>query len=224
MTKKIEELDFYDLLSLRLDATPREIENAYLLAVAAYHRQGLASYGALGEAERRDILIRIEEAYQTLSDPARKKTYDDLVLSGRAGLEPRARFRRSTRRLEIEDASEKKGVWKRLGTALRPSWPHKWGRDRSLSGDGGDGAELPDDFLYFGEYLRRVRERRGLSREEIADRCGLSPARIEALEEEDSPTRPRGKELLEGLRSYARSLGLGPENGRTPSLSDRFDE
>jgi curved DNA-binding protein CbpA len=224
MTKKIEELDFYDLLNLRLNASPREIENAYLLAVATYHREGLASYGALGEAERRAILEKVEEAFQTLSDPARKKAYDDLVLSGRMEFEPRAQFRQTTSRLEIEDASEEKGVWKRLGAAVRPSWRRTGGRRRAENGDGRESEELPNDFHYFGEYLRRVREERGLSREEMAARCGIGPARLEALEEEDSPHRPHGKELLEGLRRYARGLGLGPENGRNPSLSDRFDE
>ncbi len=50
MVKSIKDLDFYELLNLDLDATRVEIENAYLLAVATYHKDGLASYGVLGDA------------------------------------------------------------------------------------------------------------------------------------------------------------------------------
>ncbi|HCS49265.1 MAG TPA: hypothetical protein DIW61_13830, partial [Candidatus Aminicenantes bacterium] len=82
MIKKIEEMDFYELLNLRLDASPKDIENAYLLAVATYHQEGMASYGVLGDVERGLILDKVEEAFQTLRDPAKKKAYDPLVLPG----------------------------------------------------------------------------------------------------------------------------------------------
>ncbi|MEW5901590.1 MAG: hypothetical protein AB1715_09035, partial [Acidobacteriota bacterium] len=69
MIRRIEELDFYDLLNLRIDASSEEVESSYLLAVATYHREAPASYGILAEKERRLILSRIEEAFHTLRDP-----------------------------------------------------------------------------------------------------------------------------------------------------------
>jgi curved DNA-binding protein CbpA len=224
MIKKIEEMDFYELLNLRSDASPRDIENAYLLAVATYHRDSLASYGVLGDAERLNILDKIEEAFQTLHDPLRKKDYDALVLPGRPEFRGRAYFRRTTSRLEIEDAAEEENLWDRIKAAVIPSRLRKGGPGGGENGDGQDKPEVPDSFFYYGDYLRKVREKRGLTREDVAARCGLSPAKIESLEEENLSAPLPGKELLEELRRYAKCLGLDPENGQGSPFSDRLDD
>ena len=224
MIKKIEEMDFYDLLNLSLDASPKDIENAYLLAVATYHQEGLATYGVLGDLDRGLMLDMVEEAFQTLRDPEKKKAYDPLVLPGHPQFQQRAYFRRSTRRLEIEDASEEEGLWDKIKAVVSPAWSRGDGPGHSENGDGKERERLPEDFYYYGDYLKKVREKRGLSREDIAERCEISPARLESLEEENSPSRPHGEELLESLKLYAKCLGLDSENGRGPRFSDRFDE
>jgi curved DNA-binding protein CbpA len=222
--KKIEEMDFYDLLNLRIDASPKEIENAYLLAITTYHRKGLASYGGLGEDERGLMLDKVEEAFETLSDPGKKRAYDAIVLPTHPEFQQRAYFRRSTRRLEIEDASEDKKLWDKVRAVVRPSWLHGNGHGRNDNGGGRQRESLPEGFYYYGDYLKMVREKRGLSRKQIAERCGVSPARIERLEEESSPIRPHGKELLADLKLYAQGLGLNSENGQPSPFSDRLDE
>ena len=222
MIKKIEEMDFYDILNLPLYASPKDIENAYLLAVATYHQEGLATYGVLGDLDRGLMLDKVEEAFQTLRDPEKKKAYDPLVLPGHPQFQQRAYFRRSTRRLEIEDASEEERLWDRIKAAVSPASRRGDGYGHGENGD--ERERLPEDFYYFGDYLKKVREKRGLSREDIAGRCGISPAQIERLEEETSPSRPHGEELLEGLKLYARCLGLDSENGQSSPFSDRFFE
>jgi curved DNA-binding protein CbpA len=224
MIKKIEEMDFYDLLNLRIDASPKDIENAYLLAVTTYHQEGLASYGLLGEDDRGLMLDKVEEAFQTLRDPEKKKAYDAIVLPKHPEFQKRAYFRRSTRRLEIEDASEEKRLWDKIRAVVSPSWRRGDGHGQSDNGGRRQRERLPEDFFYYGDYLKRVREKRGLSREQISERCGVSPARIESLEEANSPSRPHGKELLEDLKLYARGLGLNSENGQASPFSDRLDE
>jgi len=224
MIKKIEEMDFYELLNLRLDASPKDVENAYLLAVATYHQEGLASYGGLGDDDRGLMLDKVEEGFQTLRDPEKRKAYDSVVFSGHPQFQPRASFRRSTRRLEIEDASEEERLWDKIKAAVSPASRRGDGYGHGENGDGQERERLPEDFYYFGDYLKKVREKRGLSREDIAGRCGISPAQIEGLEEETSPSRPQGEELLEGLKLYARCLGLDSENGQSSPFSDRFFE
>jgi curved DNA-binding protein CbpA len=224
MIKKLEDMDFYDLLNLRLDASPRDIENAYILAIATYHEEGLASYGALGEAERGNILDKVEEAFQTLRDPLKKKAYDTLILPGRPELRERAYFRQSTSRLEIEDASEEEKLWDRIKAAVIPSRLRKGGHGNGENGNGQNEPRTPENFYYYGDYLRKVREKRGLTREDIAARCQLSPEQIESLEEDNSSSLRPGDELLEDLKRYARCLGLDPEGGGGSPFSDRFDE
>jgi curved DNA-binding protein CbpA len=224
MIRKIEEMDFYELLNMPLDASPKDIENAYLLAVATYHREGLASYGGLGDVDRRLMLDKVEEAFQTLRDPEKKKAYDPLVLPGHPEFQQRAYFRRSTSRLEIEDASEEERLWDKIKAVLSPPRHRGDGHGHRKNGDEWERERLPQDFYYYGDYLKKVREKRGLSREDIAERCGISPARLESLEEESFPSLSHGEELLEGLKRYAKCLGLDSEKGRGSPFSDRFTE
>ncbi len=109
--KKIEEMDFYDLLGLPIDALPEEIEKAYSRALATYQDDALASYGVLSSEERKLILARIKAAFAMLSDTQRRKAYDALILPMRPESKQRAYFRKTTTRLEIEDASEEEKFW-----------------------------------------------------------------------------------------------------------------
>lgn len=207
MAKKIEELDFYDLLNLALDASPQEVEKAYLQAVATYHEQALASYGVLAPQERKLILDKIEAAFQTLAEPERRRAYDSTILPSRPEYQQRAYFRTSTVRLEIEDASEEEKFWDKV-KSLFSFRKHRENRAIEAA------FKLEANGRYYGEYLKLVRENRGLSREEIARSCNLSVALLEALEEDNYSALPRGKDPSSLLRLYARSLGLNSENGR----------
>jgi curved DNA-binding protein CbpA len=222
MIKKIDDLDYYELLNLRDDASPKEIEKSYLLAVATYHRDSLASYGVLGEKERSVILDRVEEAFQTLSNSAKRKAYDSLVRGRNSDFREKAAFRRSTRRLLIEDAEERESLWDKIKSIVSPV---RRRREKSISGEGGDGnawRSLSDGSFYYGEYLKKVRETRGLSLEDMARRCGVERSRLESLEEEATDFPPNGEKNLEVLRCYAKCLGLDSDDGRDSPFPTRF--
>jgi curved DNA-binding protein CbpA len=215
VARKIKEMDFYDLLNLRPDATPKQVENAYLLAVATYHEDGLASYGVLSAAERQLILQRIEQAFQTLRDPAARKAYDAAVLAQGAEPRPKAYFRRTTEKLEIEDAAGEETLWGRLRARLVRSWPRKRKEGRPRPKNGKDRlALLEGGHYYYGEYLKRIRERRGISLERMAEDCLINSDLLRALEEENYDALPPGEDPSRLLSDYARCLGLNPENGR----------
>jgi DnaJ-class molecular chaperone len=61
--------DFYVILGVRRDATPRGIRKAYLDAVKRHHPDRI---GEAGTATFQDI----QEAYETLSDPERRREHD----------------------------------------------------------------------------------------------------------------------------------------------------
>ena len=129
MTKKIEDRDFYELLNLTLDATRTEIENAYLFAIATYDRESLASYRIISEEEREAILERIEEAFQTLINPKKKKDYDSWLRPHRPEYRQKAYFRRSMERMLIEDAAEADETWEKAESAGHPCQDQENGRE-----------------------------------------------------------------------------------------------
>lgn len=204
-------MDFYELLNLPFDASPKEVERAYLRAVATYHQEALASYGVLSAAERRLILERIEAAFLTLSDPSRRKAYDEMIFPSRPEFRQKAYFRKSTGKLEIEDALENGSFWAKAKSFFR-KWTKNGQKTEEMSSS--PDLELDAQSPTYGERLKMVRENRGLSREDIAATCGLSPAVLQALEEKNYAALPRGKDPSSLLQLYARTLGLSSENGR----------
>ncbi len=214
MTKKIAELDYYDILNLGPDASSKEVESAYILAVATYHEDSLASYGVLSLEERRLMLERIEEAFQTLADPSKRKTYDAALLPSRPEFQQRAYFRKSTKKLEIEDASEEEKILDRFKFLLLHFRRLKWGSKREDKKNGKDRLAQESGSYYYGEFLKKIREKRGIALEQVASDCNISQDYLKALEEEDYDALPNGKDRSRLVNLYAKFLGLNPDNSR----------
>ncbi len=114
MLKKIEDWNYYELLSVERTASPDEIWEAYQAALATYKDGSLALYGLVSEAERNAVLDRVQEAFQTLRDPDKRKEYDLALLRHAPYVPPKAPFRRSAGRIEIEEVPPKRSFWARL--------------------------------------------------------------------------------------------------------------
>jgi DnaJ-class molecular chaperone len=222
MIKKIADLDYYEILNLPGDASPKEIENAYLLAIATYHQESLASYGVLLDEERAVILNKVEAAFQTLGTPEKRKAYDSLVRDGQLEFRQKAFFRKSTQPLLIEDASEEDGLWDRIKSVVAPVRLRRENRAAGENGNGEDWQGRSEDFYYYGEYLKKIRERKGLSLEEVANQCGVDPAELKSLEEGIPDPHANGEKGREVLICYAKCLGLNPDDGRDSPFSTRF--
>ncbi len=68
----------YEILELSPDASPQDIRAAYLRAKAAYKKDSPALYSLISPEETEELLGKIEEAYQVLSSPDRRKNYDRM--------------------------------------------------------------------------------------------------------------------------------------------------
>ena len=123
--KKIEYLDYYEILNLSKDASQEEIERAYHLGKTTYNRDSLAHYSLLSQKERWYMLRKIDEAYQNLNDPEKRRLYDLKMLQRSGESSNKVYFRKSTIKVEIEDADEKKSLWKRIKYLLFSPKPKK---------------------------------------------------------------------------------------------------
>lgn len=66
----------YDILDLKPDASPQEVREAYLRTKSAYNKDSVALYTLISTEEREEMLGKIEEAYDVLSNADRRKEYD----------------------------------------------------------------------------------------------------------------------------------------------------
>ena len=114
MLKKIEDWNYYELLSVERTASRDEIWEGYQAALATYRDGSMALYGLVSEAERELVLGRIQEAFQTLRDPEKRRDYDLALLRHAPYFPPQAAFRKSIDRLEIEEAPPRVSLWARI--------------------------------------------------------------------------------------------------------------
>ncbi|CAO2174229.1 unnamed protein product [Urochloa humidicola] len=98
---------FYDLLGISTEGSPDEVWAAYRRLALKYHPD-VSPPGAAAENTRR--FIEVQEAYETLSDPSRRASYDRALARGVCRLAFSGS--RSHRAYYHQDHEEKSG-WRR---------------------------------------------------------------------------------------------------------------
>lgn len=184
--KKIEDLNYYELLNVSEDATLSDIHRAYLLIASAYSKDSLAAYNILSENERIDMLGRIETAYTTLSDKKKRLLYDKEVLKIEADRNTSAPI------LFADDIKDKDDI--------------KFRKENEKSI-----LKLTDLSVFGGAQLKNIREMKGITLDEISKKTRIRSSYLKAIEEEDFDRLPEEVYIRGFLRSYAGYIGLDPE-------------
>lgn len=70
--------NYYEVLEIPSSARSEEIYQSYQRAKLAYSNDSLALYSLMSPEECRNILELVEEAYSILSDPQKRKRYDEV--------------------------------------------------------------------------------------------------------------------------------------------------
>lgn len=68
--------NYYEVLGVPTSATPEHVERAYRYHVGLYSDASLATYSLLEPGERQQARAQIQEAYDVLKDPLRRRAYD----------------------------------------------------------------------------------------------------------------------------------------------------
>jgi curved DNA-binding protein CbpA len=210
--KKLEDLNCYEVLNVEPLASREEIEKAYLLALATFRPDGFATYSVLSDDEREASLKRVEQAFEVLRDPVKRRMYD--LLLGQAGPHRLSAEGAAVEPLQPPATPEvtetPAGFWERLGLRLRP---HSKQPERAASENPQpDASSLAEGYMLSrGHYLKTIRLSRGLSLETLSQRTRISITYLRALEEEEYDVLPSGSYLDYMLAAYAKSLKLDPD-------------
>jgi curved DNA-binding protein CbpA len=236
-----DQATFYDVLDLRPDATPEEIREAYLRTKATYSKDSVALYTLVSQDETKDMLRRIEEAYEILSNPDRRRDYDrnhGLLSLDRDQFTPPSRIPASKKIISIDRTppmeslpdgdsllvapSTDFGGNGRAGEGLRGGFegadpfalpaataPQQTGaqprpdeavarqeatppaapRNRD-SAEAALALEISAESDWRGAFLRKVREARRVSIEEMSSITKVSKTYLLAIEDENFPKLP----------------------------------
>lgn len=176
---------FYDLLEIEPTATEEEIRRANRRVREIYARDSLVVGGLYNKARLDDLLLRIDEAYETLMDPAARRAYDLALFPGGV---PTRGDREGSGPTDAVDASAEPP---REQAPPRPPPP-------TLD----PGIELT------GQLMRELRETQGLELREISERTKIGIGYLEAIEDENFAKLPAVVYVRGFLVEYARMLRI----------------
>jgi curved DNA-binding protein CbpA len=209
MLKKIEDMNYYELLEVSYRATAQEIHKAYERVRKIYDPNSIALYSLFSPEETEKIRQRVEDAYRTLSYDENRRDYDrtlrDIPLTPEPP-QPELRYqpRQPASPMVVPRVEE------------RPPAPPE---PRAASPQPAPAPPavpeipqpVPTDITEFtGAVLKMLRELRGLSSRNVADATKLSARYIEAIEDDSYKKLPARPYLRGFLFSYARALGYEP--------------
>jgi curved DNA-binding protein CbpA len=78
----LDDLDYYQLMHLRANASPTEVRRAYQSTARAFHPDGHRHHDEEMRHAIETIAKRVTEAYSVLRSPVRRKAYDLQLESG----------------------------------------------------------------------------------------------------------------------------------------------
>lgn len=195
MFKKIEDLNYYELLEVSPTANSQEIHRAYERVRRVYDPNSIALYSLFSAEDMTSINKRIEEAYRTLLYDSHRRKYDEQLrnreqipeqalppLPGDAGYK---RTLQPAARLQAQQPVE---------PPARETIP-------------------PPPFTaeFTGPALKLLREQRKMTIRELSDMTKIGSRYLELIEEESYKKLPARPYLRGFLTLYAKALGYEPE-------------
>jgi curved DNA-binding protein CbpA len=195
-----EEQDYYDLLEVDYQAPPADIKRSYQFALKSFGASSMASYSLFSQQERERILNRVDEAYKTLIDIQKRKKYDEELIRERkwpkeflgkgktAAKEIRREIKAPVEIPEHQPLSEEK---KKLLASLILSVESEMGYD--------------------GAALKKIREIKGISLDEVALRTKISKNHLKYIEEDQYGFLPPEVYVKGFITQVAKILDLKPD-------------
>lgn len=184
----MEEQTHYEVLEVPSDASPQQIARAYRIARATYQPGSAATYSLLSEEETAEALRRVEGAYAVLSDERLRREYDSRLRM--AGMLDRSAAVPSVSSPEPQAPRPVRRVPEQRVELEEPV--------------------LPEDGIYDGEVLRRIRIGRGIELEEVAHITKIGLGYLSDIEANRYDVLPPMVYVRGFLREIARCLKLDP--------------
>jgi flagellar biosynthesis protein FlhG len=222
MIKKIEDLNFYELLEVSPTATSQEIHKAYERIRRVYDPNSIALYSLFTPDETAAIHQRIEEAYRTLVYEDNRKKYDAMLRERNELPElppppppaPKYQPRPARAPVPVQQENPHTGGSSDAMPPTAPTAPRPVQEEIS--------PVSPFTAEFTGPVIKILREQQGLSLRDIADMTKVSVRYLEFIEEDNFKKLPARAYIRGFLMLYAKALGYDPER-MTGDYLKRYD-
>ena len=194
---------YYDLLELQPDASDSEVRAAYERIKATYGKNSMALYSLFDEEDTEN---QIEEAYKVLSHPDRRKQYNidaGIFKAESIGSIPPPAPVVSIDRVPPMDRSANDEL---LVPPITDTAPH-----RQANSNNSIEEEILKEQDWSGAFLKRVREAKRVSIEEISNATRVSKNYLLAIEDENFGKLPAAVFVRGFVTQLAKILKLPPD-------------
>ncbi len=208
MIKKIEDLNFYELLEISPQATSQEIHKAYERIRRVYDPNSIALYSLFTAEETAAIHQRIEEAYRTLVYEDNRKKYDEMLRNRNELPEhpspppPPPKFQ--PRPIQASPPAYQDNQYTDSGSSAMSHATPPLDREEVA-------PVSPFIAEFTGPIIKLLREQKGLSVRNIAEMTKVSVRYLEFIEVENFTKLPARAYIRGFIMLYAKALGYDPE-------------
>lgn len=208
MLKKIDDLNYYEILEVSYRATAQEIHKAYERVRKIYDPNSIALYSLFSPEETEKIRQRVEDAYRTLFYDENRRDYDRTLRDIPDSIEPPQPERRFQPR-PYSASSRTPRMAEPTVSAAEPRAAAPQPQQVPAPPPVPLTAQaVPADIAEFtGAVLKMLREQRGLTARNVADITKLSGRYVEGIEEEAYKKLPARPYLRGFLVLYAKAIG-----------------
>lgn len=218
-----EKKNYYDVLEIPPNASPQEIENAYVRARNAYSGDSVALYSLMTKDECDAVLGQIEEAYSVIGFPEKRREYDRLRGFNQSGFAQNYSIPDVSHGVNAFENRPKDAVqYEDFGSNLIEAKVSKITAQKKFGLDYDENPEFDKQIAectdFTGSFLKKIREYKNVSIERMAEMTRISKTHITALENEDLGRLPADVYVRGYVYQYAKVLKLNPDTVATSFL------
>ena len=211
-----EKKNYYDVLEIPTNASPQDIESAYVRARNAYSGDSVALYSLMTKDECDSVLGQIEEAYSVIGFPEKRREYDRLRGFNQSGFAQNYSNPSPVQGNAFENARPKDAVqYEDFGSNLIEAKVSKITAQKKFGLDYEENTEfdkqIADATNFTGSFLKKIREYKNATIERMAEMTRISKTHITALENEDLAKLPADVYVRGYVYQYAKVLKLNPD-------------
>ncbi len=201
--------NYYEVLEIPTDASPEEVHQGYIRAKNAYSQDSLALYSLMSKEECDSILELIDEAYTIISDPNKRKAYDQA-----RGINQTVRTPSPERTFGNTVKLDEHVLNQKDDTTTTSNMSKKLAKNRfslDYEKDESFESEIEQATVFSGELLRRIREYKGVDIPRLSDMTKVSKTYIRHIEDEEVDKLPALVYVRGFVYQYAKCLKLNPD-------------
>ncbi len=221
--KKIEDLNYYELLEVSPTASAQDIHRAYERVRRIYEPNSIALYSLFTPDETAAINQRIEEAYRTLIYEDNRRKYDALLREQNEIPEmpaPMPPAYEPPQARPVPPLPAETPVIAQAAPPPAPPEPPEPAEEKPQA----EAIAAVSQFIgeFTGPAIRALREQLGLSQRTVANRTKIGLRFLDYIEAEEFAKMPARPYIRGFLMLYAKALGCDAER-MTADYMKRYD-